>query len=163
MKRILVFLVFMIIPSAAFADIGPFRNISCDECIYRCFDCCTMQDIVPMPGCGSCYHGSCDFKAICADYLAQHPDKCPDNTKPGDPDSDVDENNLPKPELSDSDVDNTQPKTDNIEDPSQMPPPVTNKRSCSAMIYSPGQTGIWAILVASLLGLLALIVRRRCR
>lgn len=179
MKRFLVFLAAMAIPSLAFADVAPHRHIPCEDCVYRCFDCCTMQDIVPMPGCSSCYHGGCNFEPICAEYLAKNPGKCPDSAKQDNPNSDIDENHLPQPELKDSDVDNTQPmpdnnvqpkaddniqpKADTIEDHSQVPPPVESKRSCSAMMYSSGQTGVWAILAVLFAGFLAFVMRRRSR
>ena len=179
MKKLLLSLTFMLLPSLALADIAPLPDIPCEDCIYRCFDCCTMQEIAPMPGCGSCYRKACNFEPICADYLAKNPQKCPDRPKPAAPRPEIDENNLPAPELNDSDVDNTQPIADNTPQPApetnpqpeqqpaannnQVPPPVQNKRSCSAMMFASGQTGLWALLAAFVLGLSAFIVRRRCR
>ena len=166
MTKRLALLVFLMIPASAYADIAPARDIPCEDCIYRCFDCCTMEDIVPMPGCGSCYRKACDFEKICADYLNEHPDKCPNRVKPADLDKDP--NALPEPELKDSDVDNTQPQADNTqpqagESAQQVPPPVENKRSCSAMVFASEQNGIWALMAAFMLGLLAYLVRRKCR
>ena len=159
MKKYMISLFLMTIPSAAYADIGPHRSLSCEECIFRCYDCCNMKEIVPMPGCGSCYHGSCDYEAVCAAYLADNPDKCPgrqnaDNSEPSD-DASRQDNSPEKVAVVD--------KPNTIEDQSQVPPPVATKRSCSAMMLVSGQTGIWAILSVLLLCSLTYLVRRRGR
>ncbi len=159
MIKRLALLAFLMAPAVSYADIAPARDIPCEDCIYRCFDCCTMQDIVPMPGCGSCYRKACDFEKICADYLNEHPDKCPNRVKPADLDKDPDA--LPEPELKDSDVDNSQPQAGTSAQ--QVPPPVETKRSCSAMMQTSGQTGLWALLAAFVMAVLAYFMRRRCR
>ena len=173
MHKILSISAFIIlfIPAVSFADIAPVPDIPCDQCIYRCFDCCTMQDIVPMPGCSSCYHKGCNFVPICDKYLAEHPDRCPDRPKPSNPQPEFDENNLPAPELNDADVDNTkqpaagnaQPQPEPDANKTQVPPPVETKRSCAAMMYSRSQTGILALLAAFVMALLAYGYRRQSR
>ena len=165
MNKILTMLTFLLAPSiiltpfTTFADIGPARHIPCEECIYSCFDCCKMQEIVPMPGCGSCYFGDCNFKAICADYLDKNPNKCPDKAKPNTPDG---TSEVPQAEPNNTTADNSQTKPNdiNFNDTSQVPPPVENKRSCSSIMYASDQTGIWALLTAFVFGLL-LVLRRR--
>ena len=159
MKKLLFLFIFLMAPAVSYADIAPARDIPCEDCIYRCFDCCTMQDIVPMPGCGSCYRKACDFDKICADYLKENPSKCPDRAKPADPEKDPDA--LPEPELEDSEVDNSQPQTD--APAQQVPPPVETKRSCSAMIQTSAQNGLMGLLAAFVIALLAYGMRRRCR
>ena len=127
-----------------------------------------------MPGCGSCYHGGCNFNTICADYLKEHPDKCPGTAKPQRPEPD--ENNLPEPELNDSQVDNSQPipeqppndiaqnpQPEIAKDNAQVPPPAESKKSCSAMMYSSRQTGFLALLAAFVMAILAYVYRRKCR
>ena len=188
-KALVCCLAFMLVSSAAFADTGPARHIPCNECIYRCFDCCKMQQIAPMPGCGSCYFGGCDYEKICDDYLAEHPNKCPGRVK------DKDAGKL-KAELEDLEADGAGtansstapnvPETDGadtshlkaeLEDPEAMgedagdlqakpeiidqPKPVENKRSCSAMMYASGQSGVWAIMSALIMGMLMIVRRRR--
>lgn len=181
-KGLICCLAFMLVSSAAFADTGPARHIPCNECIYRCFDCCKMQQIAPMPGCGSCYFGGCDYEAICADYLAEHPNKCPGRVRDKDAgklkaeleDLEANTGNLPtaptvngadtgnlKAELEDqeakADTGDSQAKPEVID----QPKPVESKRSCSAMMYASGQPGVWAILSALILGMLMIVRRRR--
>lgn len=171
-KALVCCLAFMLVSSAAFADTGPARHIPCNECIYRCFDCCKMQQIVPMPGCGSCYFGGCDYEAICADYLAEHPNKCPGRVRDKDAgklkaeledlETDgADTNNL-KAELEDTEATGAEAGDSQVKpEVIDQPKPVENKRSCSAMMYASGQPGVWAILSALILGMLMIVRRRR--
>ena len=164
MKKILFCLAFLLVPSTVLADIAPIRDMPCEECIFRCFDCCTMQEIAPMPGCGSCYRSSCDFGSICADYLSKNPDRCPERRPQDNQDKPAlngDENAQNDPEINEPEQ--VQTETGAIAAQPQVPPPVETKRSCSAMIMAPGQSGGWALLIAIFLGFSAFVMRRQSR
>ena len=120
-----------------------------------------MNDIVPMPGCGSCYHGGCNFDEICAEYLSEHPDRCPDRVPQNQPDTD--KNSIVEPEPEPAAAEQAQSSDPVAENRTQVPPPVETKRSCSATPMIPGQPGIWALLVALFLGFSASVIRRQSR
>ncbi len=79
---------------------------------------------------------------------------CPDRVPQDKPVLNGDENAQNEPEIS-------EPENSQTAAQPQVPPPINPKRSCSAMPYMPDQTGVWAILLALLLGFVAVVRRRK--
>ena len=160
MKKLLACLAFVLLPSTALADVGPVRHLDCEECPYRCYDCCRMEEIVPMPGCSSCYHSDCNWEEVCAKYLADNPNECPEKnagSSNGEATKNADDE---KTVGSANDAANPQADSNEMNDKSQVPPPVESKRSCSALLYASEQPSVWALLLAFVLSGL-IVVRRR--
>ena len=209
MKKVLLLSMGMLVSSTAFADhwAAP-KKLPCERYASDCYDCCANKPNSYTNSkweCRECYIWKYEskeeeFQAGCKALLKKKPNMCSPNPNQIKPAKEYDENNLPEPELKDSDVDNSKPLpvvTDNgaqapqpdsnaqapqpdsnaqapqpdgnaqapeiAENKSQDPQPVENKKSCSAMVFASGQNGIWALMAAFMLGLLAYLVRRKCR
>ena len=146
MHKVLSILSFILLflPAAALADMyPPPRPLPCDECAEYAFRCCNnpptvISSIKNRP----CKH--CNVKATCDNYLKKHPGKCKGQANPPTPPKptpEYDENNLPEPELKDSQVDNSKPIqfNDNPELPTPAQPPVEANPQVPAPAEAPAQ------------------------
>ena len=150
MKK-LVLCLLCLIPATAYADLIPLPD--CDECLEKCYDCCTKtaKNADDRLCSSDCKYVNCNYERLCADVIQAKPDMCSGSA----PQQDGDSQTAPEPKQT-NDV---QPAKDENDAPKND----ENKSSCSAMTHSTGHGGPLALLGAGLFGLMAFGVRRKCR